>query len=455
MDDTKRTQHVQQRLFERCAQRIQQIIPEQSRVCVALSGGLDSVVLLHLFAQLRNHYQLTAVHVHHGLSAHADQWADFCQSLCSQLDISLSVEHVHIARNDPSGIEAAARHARYQAISRQASEYIALAHHRDDQAETLLLQLLRGAGLKGLSAMPRIRKTNSVTHIVRPLLDIERSELKQWALENNIRWVEDESNQDTRYARNFLRHQVFPLIAQQYPAWRNTLTRSVTHIAESSQLLDELAYIDADNAMTTQQLAITQLTRLSDARARNLLRFFIGQQGLSMPNQRKLDELLRQIIHSGRDNHLNLLLGDFMVRRHHQHIWLVRNHPLPNKDLQWAWQGEHQLALPELDGILHFIPSAIGGLKYPQDGRLVIQLRQGGERFQPDCRRPRRELKKLLQESSTPPWQRQRTPLIWHHHELVHVINVGTACTWHAQPGENGLRIEWQENTSIEYRSDD
>jgi tRNA(Ile)-lysidine synthase len=219
------------------------------RLLVGLSGGVDSVVLLDLLRRLskRLGLELAALHVNHQINPAAGRWAAFCRAFCRRHGVALTVVRVKVPRR--SSLEAAARAARYRAFAAQPSDFIVLAHNLDDQAETVFLQLLRGAGVKGLSAMPVVRNS-----ILRPLLEVPRSEIEAYARQRKLKWIEDDSNADLGFDRNFLRHRVLPVIAQRYPSYRKTLARASRNLAEAAQLLDELAAADA--TLTTTGLGI-------------------------------------------------------------------------------------------------------------------------------------------------------------------------------------------------------
>ena len=241
-----------ERLLDQTAEYLASLSCQGKPILLGLSGGVDSVVLLHVLATLapRLGFQLSALHVHHGISPHADDWAQFCLDLCAGYNIQCKVAHVDIQPlRERLGIEAAARQLRHAAFAAQNCAFIALAHHADDQAETLLLQLLRGAGVRGASGMPLARQQDNRV-VIRPLLNVSRAELLDYAQHHALRRVEDESNRDESYPRNFVRHRVLGLLQEKFPACRETLARSAQHFAEAAELLDELAARDADRKST-------------------------------------------------------------------------------------------------------------------------------------------------------------------------------------------------------------
>jgi len=266
-----------------------------ARLRLGLSGGIDSVVLLHVLAQLRPVYKLSALHVHHGLSSQADEWARFCEQTCSHLQVPLDVVRIRIARKTPEGIEAAARTARYGALMKPDADAVVTAHHADDQAETVLFQLLRGGGPRALAAMPEARQLAPDLLLVRPLLAITRAELEAYARFHGLLWVEDESNTDPRYTRNALRHDVLPAIARFIPDYRERLIGSAQRMAEAADLLDELAALDGADAGLPDTLDCKILKALPEARARNLLAYYLRVQHVPLPSPAHLTEMLRQL----------------------------------------------------------------------------------------------------------------------------------------------------------------
>ena len=428
------------------------------RVVVGLSGGVDSVVLLDVLSRIakRRQFDLAALHVNHQISPNAGRWAAFCRAACRARGIPLRVVRVEVKGGD--SLEAAARAARYDALLSQKTDYIVLGHNQDDQAETLLLQLLRGAGVKGLAAMPLVRRDegggmraegkaikNGSPSILRPLLNISRSEIGVYASRRRLEWIEDESNADIYFLRNFLRHEIMPLLAERFPAYRATLTRSASHFAEAAQLLEDLADSDGAGFCREGALLITGLRRLSRARARNLLRQFLAHRGVIMPNAQRLEEALRQSLTARDDTAICIDLGDFELRRFAGALHVVTKIPGPDAAFFRPWRGERELSLPELGGVLSMSKGRGAGISLArlQARPVSVRVRGGGERLQPDCRRPRRSLKNLLQEAAIAPWQRERVPLLFCGEKLVWVPGVGIACDYQATEGEPSVIPDW------------
>lgn len=284
------------------------------RLCVGLSGGCDSVVLLHLASRLGFGERLSAVHVHHGLSPNADAWADFCAAYCAGLGIPLRICRVRVADDTGLGLEAAARNARYAAFADSAADTLLLAQHRGDQAETVLFNLLRGAGVAGAAGMPEERRLGGM-RLLRPLLGTGRRELEVYAGQHGLRWIDDESNGDLRYARNYLRHRVMPLLGERFPAADVALAQAARHFGEADELLAELAAGDWQAAARQDGCAsLAVLRSLSLPRLKNLLRYRLRVLGWRAPGAERLDEFARQLLTAGPDRHPELVLPDGTLR---------------------------------------------------------------------------------------------------------------------------------------------
>ncbi|WP_265948349.1 tRNA lysidine(34) synthetase TilS [Dechloromonas sp. A34] len=283
------------------------------RLCVALSGGCDSVVLTHVLSRLPLAGRLSAIHVHHGLSPNADAWADFCARYCRDLSIPLNVRRVTVGLGAGEGLEAAARRARYAAFADGAAGCLLLAQHRGDQAETLLHNLLRGTGVTGAAAMPGERRFGGL-RLIRPLLDVSRSEIESYARQHGLAWVEDESNGDLSLTRNFLRHQALGLLSERFPAAESALAQGAANFAEAAALLDELAELDWTRAREGDAVRLVVLRQLSMPRLKNLLRHRLRKLGWRVPVAARLDEFARQLQTAAPDRHPELLLPEGTMR---------------------------------------------------------------------------------------------------------------------------------------------
>lgn len=433
-------------LSDRVAAQLASLLPAHSSILVGLSGGVDSVVLLHLLQQLapRFFWQLSALHVHHGISPNADAWVEFCTELCARYAIPLHVEYVDIAPLRARGIEAAARELRHTAMARQPCDYVALAQHADDQAETMLLQLLRGAGVRGASAMPPLTRRSGSPALLRPLLHCSRQEILDYAGAHQLAWIEDESNADHSYPRNFLRHRVLPLLAEKFPAYRDTLARSALHFAEASSLLDELAEQDAAQAMQADTLAVSALQTLSQPRAKNLLRYFLHRLGAPMPQVVQLHDMLQQLCTAREDAAVCVEYGDcWQVRRYRGRVHVLRALGEFDRHVILGWQGEEALDWPALNARLCFQHVQGGGISLEklQRASVTLRLRHGGETLRPYPHAATRSLRNLLQEQHIPPWRRERLPLLYCGDELVCVPGVAIAAGFQAGVQQTGLHL--------------
>jgi len=372
------------------------------RIVVGLSGGVDSVVLLHALSTAA---KVRAVHVHHGLSPNADAWARFCRRLCKRLGVPLTVRRVTLAKRS----EAAAREARYGVFRGIDFDVLALAHQLDDQAETVLMRLLRGAGVQGAGAMRPVTRFSGGT-LARPLLETSRESILAYAREQRLDWIEDESNASDAFARNFIRLRIAPLLAERYPRWREALARAARHFSE-------------------RQLGEKQL-----------LREFLASRSLKAPSEAKLVEMLKQL---GSAGPRTLIEHDGARLRLYR--GQVRLDGKAKGEFQpVAWRGERQLELPALGGELRFRRAKGRGIDPRFAKGLTIGLRSGGERLQLDARRPRRTLKNLFQEAGVPPWERERLPMLYRGGELVWAPGLGVDVRFQSAKNSSGWVPEWR-----------
>ncbi|PJE43282.1 MAG: tRNA lysidine(34) synthetase TilS [Pseudomonas sp.] len=412
--------------------------------CVALSGGLDSTVLLHLLASLAQREALpplSAIHIHHGLQAAADAWPAHCRELCAALSVPLQVEYVQVAPG--ASLERAARDARYAAFAARlgAGELLLTAQHRDDQAETLLFRLLRGAGVQGLSAMPMSRALGG-GQLVRPLLNCSRDELLAYAREHKLTWVEDPSNTDERFSRNYLRRQVLPVLLSRWPQAATNMARSAAHLSESAQLLDELAQQDIAAARVSAEfawlrlpnLALPTLRSLSEPRQRNALRYWLRPL-TAMPDSEHWAgwQALRD---AAQDAAPIWKLAAGELRRSDERLWWLAGDwlcsPVP---VNVVVQGNQQVTLPangsvRIDGQL---PAGNWQLGYRQGGDQLLLPGRG-----------HRDLKRLFNELRVPAFVRDRLPLLRLDNQVVAIANL---------PGLQGAadgswQLHWQPPTN-------
>jgi tRNA(Ile)-lysidine synthase len=415
------------------------------QVAIGLSGGLDSVVLLDLLAAVapRAGLTLSALHVHHGLSPNADAWAASCAALAAQRGVPLQVHRVHVRRDDPRGVEAAARAERHRRYAAAEVDAVALAHHADDQAETVLLQLLRGAGAAGIAAMPACRRLTATAVLIRPLLGITREELLACARARGLSWVEDESNEDLRFNRNYLRHAVLPPIAARFPGYRETLARAAVNAADQAALARRLGDIDLARCAGVDGLDLAAVATLDEPSQANTLRLWLQRAGVAAaPSRAQLLEMLGQALEARPDANPSFVLGRHRLRRHRGHLQLVIARDEATAPWRLPWKGEPSLDLP--DGrVLRFQATPGAGVRadLPLRGEAVIACRRGGERLRLRSGGPRRTLKNLFQETGVPPWERARLPLLFVDGELVHVPGVGTDPDWAAGPEAIGWSL--------------
>jgi tRNA(Ile)-lysidine synthase len=439
----------------------------QPAIAVALSGGLDSMVLLRLaHAYAREHgLSLSAFHVHHGLSPNADAWRAHCAAACVALGIGFDARDVSVEKGK-SGIEAAARKARYAALGAMCRAHgvdlLLTAHHLDDQAETVLLQLLRGSGPAGLSGMDAANRAPALLGdeqllMARPLLQTARADLEALAQEQGIDWVEDESNNDPRYARNALRHTVMPALAAAFPGFQTRVARSGMHVQSALRVLLEVADQDLDRCLDGDAIDLAQLRALSPDRINNVLRHWFSVRRLAMPSTAWMDEMIGQLFSAREDAQLLVVHPECHVRRHRERLYLVPKLPelagmrdpddegIFDKHAQvFAWRGEASLAFPDYGGILHFDAAEQGfDPDWLRARSLAIDFRKGGERLKLAPNRPTRSLKAHFQASGVPAWERTRLPIVSRGIDLLYAAGLGMDCHY-LQEGAGRIALRWE-----------
>lgn len=413
---------------------------------VAYSGGRDSTVLLHALAQCRDALPapLRAVHIDHGLQADATAWVEHCTAVCRDLGIPLQCLTVDARPRRGESPEAAAREARYAALREliDNDEWLLTAHHRDDQGETLMLQLLRGSGPRGLAAMP-VRLPLGRGSLMRPLLGFTRAELAAWATEQRLDWIEDPSNQDQDLDRNFLRHRVLPLLESRWPAVERTLARAADHQQDSIELLDTLAAEDLTRVGDADRGTLDgeRLATLSPARARNLLRYWLRRHGLRPPAAVVLERVLVEMLPAARDRNPMVHWHGGEMRRFQGRLYALA----PRASTAVAKGHYWDLAGPLVFGASLLTATRVRGRGLRATacvGGVWVRGRQGGEGCRPVGQVHRRRLKELIRQAGIPPWERERLALIEIDGQLVQAVGLCIDREWTAGPEEDGIVIQ-------------
>ena len=426
--------------------------PDMRRWLVAYSGGLDSHVLLdaarHALAADAP-VALHAVHVHHGISPDADRWQAHCERACAGMGIPLRVERVQVTVAG-HGLEAAARIARYRAFANclRAGDGLLLAHHMDDQAETVLLRLLRGAGAAGLAGMPASRPLGAGM-LVRPLLSVPRAALRRYADERGLAWVEDASNRSSTPDRNYLRHQVLPAISARWPAYRDSFARAGQLCRRSARIDAELAASDCAAAERDGGLCVAALQALSAPRRANALRHWLSARAATPPSLAQLEVIDAELLSAAVDATPCVRWSGTVLRRHRGVVYAMAALPAPPAAGALRWDPSRLWRMPEA-GTLSARAALGCGLRRRQGERWEIRFRTGGERCRPWRRTPRagaeasRPLKKLLQERGVPVWLRDRVPLLFSAGRLAAVADLWLCEGFAAEPAEAGWQLRWQ-----------
>ncbi len=424
-------------------------LPAPTGWLIACSGGLDSTVLLHAMAALRDRQvaPLRAVHVHHGLQAGADAWEAHVRNTCDTLGIPLEVIRLDLDVPPGESLEAVARSARYRAIAGvlRPGEMLLLAQHRDDQAETLLLQLLRGAGVAGLAGMPRCRRWASGWQ-ARPLLDFSRAALRQWAEAQGLEWIEDPSNADPRFDRNFLRHRVLPLLRERWPGADKALARSAALLGETRHLLDDCVAEALAGCRTGSGLSVAALRELAVPMRAEVVRAWLRDGGWPLPDQGRLQTIQRQLIEGAAGTAPQVAWAGMSLRRYRECLYAVPD-PLPAPPTgERAWPAPMPLELGPGQGRLLALPAERGiPVHWWEAGRVRVRWGVSGWRCCPPGRRGHRSARKLYQELGVPAWVRPHVPLVFVEERLVAVGGFTLCDLPPARAGEPCYRPSWRE----------
>jgi len=446
----------------------------QRPIVIAYSGGIDSQVLLHALAAIKQNNQLSnqlsVCHIDHGLSTNAKSWQQFAKQQCQKLALPLIIQEVKVKALSQQSLEALAREARYRAlkITSPNNALIVTGHHGDDQGETFLLALKRGSGLKGLSAMAKVSRLTSLSEeqcLVRPLIKFTRRDIEDYAKQHNLTWVEDESNQDEVFDRNFIRHQIMPLLTKRWPKFLKTINRSAGHCSEAQLLLTDLAQLDLNESqVTSDSLSVVKLKQLSKARFNNLLRYFIETKQVLMPTTEQLDQVHQQLSAEA-DKCPAIKVADHWFRRYQEQLYFT----VDFEDVS-SWQNTfteedviqsqcgYNIDLPDKLGQITVIKQINQRNKTQRDDKaqyeikaparnqnITIRFTHNNPRCLPDYRQHSRPLKKVLQELSISPWQRKRLAFLYYDEVLVAVLGHFICKSYLADAFTPSLTISWRD----------
>jgi len=433
------------------------LVTDCKRLIVALSGGLDSMVLLvslqKLCSEGKLEQELRAIHVNHGLNSGAGDWEAFCRASCSCLDIPLEIVHLNMSSIAIGNLEERARKARYAEFESRLNpvDCLLMGHHRDDQMETLLLRIMRGSGPRGLASIPVSRLLGD-SMILRPLLGIDRRALRRYAMQEEVNWIEDDSNQNADFDRNYLRHEIMPLLENRWPGYRESWDKTLQLSHEADLLLTELAVLDLAAVATEdlQVLELVPLLTLTESRQRNLLRHWLDCIAFPSLGWNQLLKLTREVIPARSDSSASLTCEGGCLRPYRGRLYALKSDRPFIPELQ-LWDIKNQSALPlagngQLNGVSQSKERSSGAgvdLLRADVGALSVRYRIGGEAFRL-AKRPTKSLKSLLQESGVAPWLRERQPLLFIGEKLICVPGIGVCEGFTADDGGNGYSIHWQ-----------
>jgi tRNA(Ile)-lysidine synthase len=427
-------------------------------ISLAYSGGLDSSVLLIMLHKYCNKYKIPffAFHVNHSLSLNATNWENHCRARCTDLNIQFSSKQVSVKRNG-LGLESAARSLRYQALGQMCAEhgikFVLTAHHVDDQAETILMQLLRGTGLRGLSGMDEFNYAPGLLNaedilLVRPLLLESKETLLQFARAHQLPHIEDESNTEVHFKRNAVRHLIMPIIEQVAPNFTQRITKTAHHVRAANHLLDGLAKVDLDFCRANEGLSLDRLEGMNSEKIDNVLRYWIFSLGIQLPSSSKLGEMRTQIFNASDDAMVSIHHENFTLHRYSRNIFIVKKSENNKEDhadlLEFSWAGEKTKHFPHLKGRLEFIQGTNGICSNQLlNSRIVLKPRSGGERLRLAENRPSRSLKSHFQTLKVPFWLRSEVPILYIENKLFFVGLVGMDAAFISETQVENINLEW------------
>ena len=473
------------KIIQICADQLQTLLTNHSKldhIHVAYSGGMDSHILLLIAKQsieelrsspvfLDRTLSLSAIHINHQLNENSNQWQKHCEQVCADLQIPLLCEAVTISMEPGVSLEEQARVQRYQVFEKHltASDLLLMAHHQDDQMETMLMRLLKGAGPTGLAGIPKQRAISGSGDgpvngplLLRPLLDVSRKQLLELATLNGLKWIEDPSNRSTKHDRNYLRHSVLPLLEQRWPGYRKTWSRTAGVFSEYAQLADQVAVEDYRSAAAPElfQLRLLPLLELDRFRQKNLIRLWLSQNELNNPEHGWVETILDEVATAVEDATPIFEANGWQVRRFNGLLHLLSVSQVAalssfDRSIQYEWDLQSSIMISNV-GVLSTeslssadwlsmpeLAKLNQGLRQPNDERITVRFRQGGERCQPAGRSGSRPLKKLFNEHRIEPWLRDCMPLIYFDEELAAVPNCFVCESYQSPDQKLAVQLKW------------
>lgn len=431
--------------------KLTQSFPDYNKrtIYIAFSGGLDSSTILHIFYKLKKQkliHNLKAIHVNHNLQKNSASWEDNCASICSQFGIDLIVEHIKL--ESETNIEANARDLRYKCFAKhlEKNDILILAHHQQDQAETFLLHTFKGSGLKGLCSIPKIRKLEA-GHAYRPLLNINREHITAYAKENNLTWINDHSNTDTKFNRNYIRHKVLETITPRWPAAVNCIARTIQHCNQAQALITEFIQpiLNERTRLNTNILSIIGFHNMSAQLQDHIILSWLDLCAVPKPNSNKISEVRRNIVLAKQDKQPAIYWDKYCIRRYQKHLYLLKNLvEITTYDIEIDWNiSENEtLILPRNLGELTIKTDCKNGIDPKYLKNVVVSFKQTGQRCQPTGRIGSHPIKKLFQEWKIPPWERHKIPIIKHKNNIISIAN---HCICHNVPThKNGIMFAYK-----------
>ena len=425
---------------------LKQKLKKNCHLLVGVSGGIDSVVLSHALNQLRSMYpfDLTFIYVDHQLHPESKQWANTVKQLAKKLSIEYIYEKVTIDQDLKLGVEGAARKHRYQAFQKHQQDILVLAQHEEDQLETLLLQLARGAGSKGLSCMPVYHEN---LKIWRPLLGVSKDLIRRYQQEHKLKFIEDSSNQDNKYDRNYLRNKVIPLIKKRFPQFATTSGRSVKHIADAYNYQNLMNAELYENVLEgANQLNGLKLKKLSDYDMGNVIRFWLNEHQVLMPSIKVLGQIISQVKKINLESRINIKVDEMSIRSYNNSLFLINNSENSFKSV--LWKNQNRVILSNNREVL--VDKKVGkGLSLDESKKILIDKPHNmNHKIKIRANQPARSLKYIFQENKIPPWERENHPCVYVEDKLVAVIGLADSVEYAANKNETGTVFKYKKNPS-------